>query len=209
MKAGQTYQLILAAPHLDQVSGFQFTLDFVADQLELLDVQPGLLGSEHLGQVLRQRGLLTASWERSAAPAGTRDLFTLVVRARTDGLASEGIRLSSAFTAAEAYDRTQDDQVMNIGLAYLGKTATGMALYQNVPNPVTAQTIIPFELPAAGPAIIEIHDAEGRRVLTISNQFPAGANEVRIRRGQLPPGLYFYTLRFAGQQLSRKMIVAQ
>jgi hypothetical protein len=209
MKAGQTYLLTLQAPHLEQVSGFQFTLDFDSDKLELIDVQPGLLQSEHLGQVLRQRGLLTASWERSAAPAATPDLFTLVVRARTDGLASDGIQLSSAFTATEAYDRTRDDQVMDIELAYFGKTPAGMALYQNVPNPVTAQTIIPFELPAAGPAIIEIHDAEGRRVLTISDQFPAGANEVRIRRGQLPRGLYFYTLRFAGQQLSRKMIVAQ
>ena len=97
----------------------------------------------------------------------------------------------------------------NIELGYFSAVHPGMALYQNVPNPVTSQTIIPFDLPEDGEAIIELYDVSGRRVMTIRDDFMAGENEVRVKAGTLNPGVYSYTLRFGSQQLSRKMIVTE
>jgi uncharacterized repeat protein (TIGR01451 family) len=209
VKAGQTYRLALMSTELDRVEGFQFTLDCNEDQLEILDVEEGLLRQDNWGKTLQARGLLTVSWERSGVLPRQDRLLTLVVRAKASGQIADWITLSPRYTMAEAYERSVDNRVMDIELGYFGQASTGMALYQNIPNPVTAQTVIPFDLPEDGTAIIEIHDISGRRILTIRDEFTAGSNEVRIKAGQLPNGLYSYTLRFGGQQLSRKMIVAQ
>ena len=194
---------------LEKVNGFQFTLDCNEDKLEILAIEEGLLRQDNWGKNLQSQGLLTVSWERNGALLNEDRLLTLVVRTKATGQIADWVTLSPRYTIAEAYERSSENRVMNIELGYFGQASTGMALYQNIPNPVTAQTVIPFDLPEDGSAIIEIHDISGRRILTIRDEFTAGANEVRIKAGQLPNGLYSYTLRFGGQQLSRKMIVAQ
>ncbi len=162
--------------------------------------------AENLGTVQRRNGLLTVSWERGEQMQELDELFTLVVRAKQNGELADWVNLGSRFTAAQAYDRDQN-RIRDIDLGHFSAVHPGMALYQNVPNPVTSQTVIPFDLPEDGEAIIELYDVGGRRVMTIRDDFAAGDNEVRIKAGQLSPGVYSYTLRFGGQQLSRKMIV--
>ena len=209
LKTGRTYELKMLAPYLHEVAGFQFTLELPLDKVELVEVKEGLLLAEHLGTVQRRNGLLTVSWERSNAPVQTDELFTLVLRAKQEGELADWAALSSRFTLAEAYERDAENAVRNIELGYFSAVHPGMALYQNVPNPVTSQTIIPFDLPEDGEAIIELYDVSGRRVMTIRDDFMAGENEVRVKAGTLNPGVYSYTLRFGSQQLSRKMIVTE
>jgi hypothetical protein len=207
MRLGQTYSLSILAPKIADVSGFQFTLDFPTDQLELIAVEEGLLKTENLGQVLRERGQLTVAWARTLDDEEQTTLFTLIVKAKVSGRVADLVQLSSSYVRAEAYERNNEDEQLEIKLGYFETIGSGLALYQNIPNPVTAQTIIPFELPQNGNAIIEIYTAKGRRVLTISDGFTAGTNEIKINRGQLSPGVYVYTLRFGELQLSRKMII--
>ncbi|MEZ4987188.1 MAG: dockerin type I domain-containing protein [Saprospiraceae bacterium] len=197
MKAGQTYRITLSAPDIEQVSGFQFALDIPTDKLALVSVEEGLLTDENLGKSLRSRGILTVSWNESSS-VEDEVLCVLVVKSLVNANASDLIEISTSNIQAEAYEKANDDQAVPLVLFAYGKAGSGMALYQNVPNPVTNHTVIPFELPVDGEAIIEIHDLSGRRMLTIKDFFDQGVNEVRIKRGQLPDGLYVYTLRFGG-----------
>jgi len=209
MKPGEIYHLPLSTPDLNQVEGFQFTLDYDPQVLEIISVENGVLVDDNIGKHLRNRGMLTVSWQRNEQHTFEEKLFGLVVRSTKKAKLSELLQLGSRFTPAEAYNFDNEDELINIELQYFERAGSGLELYQNIPNPVTAQTIIPFNLPKDGAIIMEIHNAKGQRVLTIKDHFEAGSNEVRISRGQLEKGIYFYTLRFSGQQLSRKMIITQ
>ncbi|MDZ7288577.1 MAG: family 10 glycosylhydrolase [candidate division KSB1 bacterium] len=82
------------------------------------------------------------------------------------------------------------------------------ALYQNYPNPFNPITKIAFDLPAAGLVQLVIYDFLGREVMTLLNaQKAAGRHEVQLDASALPSGLYYYRLNFAGQSLTRKLMV--
>jgi hypothetical protein len=86
-------------------------------------------------------------------------------------------------------------------------------LYQNVPNPFNPFTTIHYSLPEPGRVILEIFDVNGRRVTTLaSGRQPAGEATVvwkgaDDRGDSVASGVYFYRLRFAGQSITRKMIL--
>ncbi|RME93327.1 MAG: T9SS C-terminal target domain-containing protein [Bacteroidetes bacterium] len=206
---GQVYELPLMAENLNEVSGFQLALALDQTAYELLEIKPGVLDEDNFGQRLREQGLLTISWQAAQELVEDQLLATLVIRAKRRAKLSELVHLSPRGLRAEAYHRFRNDAPLSIDFQFFERARSGMALYQNIPNPVTDQTLIPFVLPSGGEAVLEIHDARGRRILTIKDRFAVGPNEVRLRRAQLPKGVFYYTLRFGGQQLTRKMIIAQ
>ena len=82
------------------------------------------------------------------------------------------------------------------------------ALYQNTPNPSSSQTVIRYKLPAeATDASIYILNLQG----TLIKQIPVSPsqNSVTVSCTDLDPGMYFYSLIVAGQEVdSKKMIVS-
>ncbi|MCP4458878.1 MAG: hypothetical protein GY816_12780, partial [Cytophagales bacterium] len=147
MKPGETYHWPLSTPALMQIEGFQFTLEYDPNVLEIISVEEGILHDDNIGEHLRERGLLTASWQRNEGYSHGEKLFGLVVRTTKKAKLSELLKLGSGFTAAEAYNYANEDELINIELQYFEKAVSGLELYQNIPNPVTEQTIIPFYLP--------------------------------------------------------------
>ena len=81
-------------------------------------------------------------------------------------------------------------------------------LDQNYPNPFNHGTAISFNLPHAGNVSLNIYDICGR-VLHKDNDkiFPAGRNKFYWQpQTDMASGVYYYSLRFAGQVLTRKFI---
>lgn len=88
------------------------------------------------------------------------------------------------------------------------------ALHQNRPNPFARRTAIAFDLPRGEAVTLEVFDAGGRRVRTLSSGWrPAGSHRVewdqRDRHGSLVrAGVYLYRLRSAGSGVvERKLVV--
>lgn len=81
------------------------------------------------------------------------------------------------------------------------------------PNPFNPQTRLYFTLPAAGSALLSVHDAAGRRVATLwDGPAPAGRSEVdwsaRDAAGRpLPAGLYFYRLETEAGRAGGKLLL--
>ena len=89
-------------------------------------------------------------------------------------------------------------------------------LHQNYPNPFNPETWIPFQLARKSTVTLQIYDAGGRRVRTLSlGEKPAGIYFTRARAiywngrndagEQLASGTYFYTLKAGEFTATEKM----
>jgi hypothetical protein len=188
----------------DVVSGFQYTLDYDEKALELIDIRTGLLKAEHFF-VFATEGAITTSWNGNL-DAGS-ELYTLVFKARKNGLVSDYINVNSELTAAEAY--SLDGSLLEVNLSFGSTTvANEFALYQNVPNPFAKTSIIGFELPESGEATLVISDLSGKLVKVINGDFNKGYNQVEIARNDLPAaGLYSYQLKSGSNTAVKKLIL--
>ncbi|MEO8149222.1 MAG: hypothetical protein ABI723_16365 [Bacteroidia bacterium] len=81
-------------------------------------------------------------------------------------------------------------------------------LDQNIPNPSSGATEIPFYIPHNGKVILEIRNVLGEIInVPINKLLNEGKHTVTINEGVLPAGVYNYTLKFEQRQLMRTMII--
>jgi hypothetical protein len=85
-----------------------------------------------------------------------------------------------------------------------------LALHGNYPNPFRDRTLIRYELPQPESVRLEVFDVRGRRVAQlVTDEQPAGRNEIAFQADRLPSGIYFVRLLVDGQSLSRRMTVVR
>jgi hypothetical protein len=202
--AGNEYKVDFTAADLNGIEGFQFTLNLDKKGLELVDLVPGIAAEENFG-IFAEEGVVTASWN-GEAKGGV--LFSLVVRAKSNTTLSEVLNLNSRYTVAEAY---KGGEVVNVGLNFnASKASANYELYQNTPNPFAGETIIGFNLPAAGAASLTIQDVTGRTLKVINGQYAKGYNQVSLKSTELTAtGVLSYTLKAADFTATRKMIIVE
>lgn len=215
MRRGETYRIPVMAPQLAEVDGYQFTLEFDDDLLEVTGIEPGLATTGNFGWAMADQGLITSSWNW-ATPllterSGEEVLFTLIVRANADERLSGGLQIGSRFTATEAYV-TGSEEVRNLDLVFNedGFTAAENTLLQNVPNPVRNQTVIGYQL--AGPhdnVNISIRDAAGRVISAFTHTGTTGYNSLVLDSRMLgnTAGVYTYTVTAGDWVATKRMIV--
>jgi uncharacterized protein (UPF0216 family) len=207
LEPGEEILVPVRIPDSRDLEGFQFTLSF-DPALEFTGLETGNLSSENFGYRFVDEGLITVSWNgrwNEDIPA-----FGLHFRVRDEGLLSQMLALHSSILQAEAYLRDgREHRFASIELEFLRDLTDeddGLALYQNIPNPFTGHTIIGFNLPTEGQAILVFHDVSGREVRRILGTYPAGFHQVELLASDLPGmGMYYYTLQFKGRQLTRRM----
>ncbi|KAA3637334.1 MAG: DUF11 domain-containing protein, partial [Bacteroidetes bacterium] len=216
VKEGDVITIAFTAPELENILGYQFTLDFDRQHLEFLSLEEGLSGTANFGFEFIQNGRLTSSWhdvlqdeERETAPV----MFGLKVLVKEDAQSlNQLLDINSTFTTAEAYGK--DDQFFGVGIEFYENETSiatsgeeGYKLYQNIPNPSSLNTRIAFELPKASDVNMVIRDVSGKEVLTISNFFEAGLNEISLPTSEMAGGVYYYTMSTEEFTATKKMIV--
>lgn len=81
-------------------------------------------------------------------------------------------------------------------------------LYQNIPNPFNAITIISYQLPKMGIVQLEVYDLQGQLVETLINEQKApGSYSVTWNADDVSSGLYFYKLSTGNQTIIKKMLL--
>ena len=83
------------------------------------------------------------------------------------------------------------------------------SLGQNIPNPASAVTAIPFTLPQAGTVRISIMTANGQVIYRQESDSEAGSNRIGIDASGWAAGGYYYTMEYRGQRLTRKMNITR
>ena len=133
----------------------------------------------------------------------------MTFKARTSGLVSELLDINSAITRAEAYVGSDLD-IVNIAMNNNGAADATFALYQNEPNPFTANTVIGFEMPQEANATFTILDVTGKVVKVINENFAKGYNEIELSKSDLgAAGVYYYQLDSGDFTATKKMIIIE
>jgi hypothetical protein len=101
----------------------------------------------------------------------------------------------------------------------VAKTANGkpqsFSLGQNFPNPFNPETTITFELPAASKVTLQIYNALGQEIRTLTDSmFQPGVHRMvwdgkNDSGAQVTSGVYFYTIRAGSFSLTRKMTLTR
>lgn len=216
LRQGETYRVPVTAAELTEVDGYQFTLEFNRSVLDVVDIEPGLVATGNFGWNFADQGLITTSWNWTGRDiptdwTGEEVLFTLIIRANTTTVLSEGLDVGSRYTAAEAYERTTGN-LRHLALAFNGAAVADATneLLQNVPNPVRHQTVIGFNLAAAHPeVVISIRDEAGRIVREFKQEGNAGYNSLVVDNRMLAnaAGVYSYTVTAGDWVATKRMIV--
>jgi hypothetical protein len=81
-------------------------------------------------------------------------------------------------------------------------------LSQNYPNPFNPSTEISYTIPSSGMVNIKVFDLTGREITTLVNEVKsAGTYKVKFDAGNLPSGIYLYSMQSAGVMKMKKMIL--
>jgi hypothetical protein len=212
MVAGETYTVNFNAKEFTNILGYQFTLAFDKNAVELVEVEGELanLDANNFGMNLLEEGVITTSWNATDVTSLEDDatVFSVTFVAKSNVLLSDVISVNSRWTKAEGYDSNAN--LLNIGLTFNnGNVVSGdFDLYQNQPNPFKAETVIGFNLPEGSVATLTIYDVSGKVLKLVKGEFAQGYNEVTINRAELSgAGVLYYQLDTDTDSATKKMIL--
>ena len=218
LEPGLEYTIEFTSDQLAEISGYQATLAFNTEAIELIDIIDKVATADNFGLVYQDEGMITTSWNRqipldTVAKANLKNevVFSLVLRAKAAVKLSEVLSINSSITKAEAYDT--EGQYLDVAIDFgtnLDTEADIFALYQNTPNPFRSETLIGFNLPQAAKATLTITDAEGKVLKFIRLDAVKGYNAVVLDAENLPQaGLLYYTLETDSHKASKQMVITK
>jgi hypothetical protein len=196
LEAGQTHTIVLDGTEL---AAFQGTLE-LGTGLELIGAEYTGEGGMNLNRT--GEGMIAIALRDNAT-------VSLEVRATTAVTLSEQLTLTDAITVREGVGANGVGS--GLALAFntdLAPASAQNVLHQNIPNPVRLQTMIRFELAAAGPATLTLRDIAGRIVSVQEIDAAAGMNTVELTNINTS-GVLTYTLTAGEFTASKKMVVVK
>jgi hypothetical protein len=211
---GEIVEVPIYAEDFNQILGYQFSLEFDEEVLDFKGFQEGDLPLDegHFNFNDVAQGIITTSW--SQASPQNRDindpLFVLSFEAKAKGELSEILKLSSKKLKVEAYD--EQLRIKEIIFDFFQRESAKkeqFMLYQNYPNPIIEQTIIPFDLAIDSDVLLQITDVKGIVVWRRSLTLIAGHHQQKLIRSELPAvGTYFLTATTSkGESQTRSILV--
>ncbi len=213
LTAGKEYQVAFTSRQMAEILGYQYTLHFDPQSVEVIGIDYGVARSDHFGWNFVDNGMITTSWNWPDENIRATDdaIFTLILRAKSNTRLRNVLSIGSGYTKQEAY--SLEGEIRDVSLAFFEKgtaaTTLRFELYQNQPNPFNEETTIGFELPEAGNATFLIHDAGGKLLRQISGYYEAGFHQLKLNRDDLPTGVLSYTLEAGAHRATKRMLISR
>jgi len=134
LQDGEIYEIAIKSSNISEFQGFQSTLEFDQDRIQLLELIPNRtnrFGDENFSIHAAKQGKITLSWNGHAM--NDVELFTLKVKAVKDGLLSELLEMNSSITTSISVGT--DHEEGKLELRALSAEKIEFLLLQNEPNP--------------------------------------------------------------------------
>lgn len=197
LEKGEEGTVILNLIAKEELQGWQFEL--LNENLEILNVESDWSPVfHHFGA-----GSLRMSFNETTLV--TNGQLKLRVRALKAMPLRDAFRLGYNGLTAQAY--AENNEVLAVQLKHTTNNKA-LVLGQNIPNPFTLNSIIPFTIPENDWVVLEISDLNGRIVYTREEYLNAGKYEWPVDATELnSKGLFYYRIQTSDIQLSKLLIV--
>ncbi|MEL7118828.1 MAG: T9SS type A sorting domain-containing protein [Bacteroidota bacterium] len=206
LTAGEEYTIEFKGKELEQIEGFQYTLSFDQQRVELLDVEYALAQEINFGYRYIDQGLITNSWNQNGSLNGEDRLYSITIKAKEDIALSQVIDITSRLTIAEAYDQNYNDLEVKLRFTESLDFIEDFVLEQNSPNPFTSYTDIRFNLPTAEQVNLNVYDINGRLLKRIRGDYPKGEHLIRLDGSDLIDGVMYYEIEAGTYRAIKKMM---
>ncbi len=215
LQKGNTYTVPVIVRDFNQITGLQYTLEFISTALHIEAVEPGSAnGYQQANYNLNNLwdGWFTSSWydERTdlVTLSDETELFKLKIIALEDVSLSDVISITNGRTPSEAYDFSEKDLSIALVFERLADLTESFELYQNNPNPFSHQTMIGFRIPRESFTTLTIYDISGKTIKTMEGHFSKGYHEWIVDRFDMPSsGILYYKLETEQHASVKKMIL--
>ena len=113
------------------------------------------------------------------------------------------------------YFNSVDNYNSNDTMAMLCTTPPGIkdmdkltiSMEQNIPNPANDNTIIRYRVPSDGEVSFKIYSVNGQILYNKAENALFGDNQIEINTASFAAGVYFYTMEFEGQRITKRMSI--
>ncbi|MBQ5532249.1 MAG: T9SS type A sorting domain-containing protein, partial [Bacteroidales bacterium] len=95
------------------------------------------------------------------------------------------------------------------GVGIEDATADRWTVGQNVPNPASEMTRIPYVIPEAGVLTLRIMGMNGQVLYREDVNAEAGSGDIRVNLSDLAAGVYYYSVEYRGERVVKKMNVTR
>jgi hypothetical protein len=114
------------------------------------------------------------------------------------------------------YIENKDDYIYNDTMVMIrntdkvsisNPTAVSFTMEQNIPNPAKDKTVINYNIPKDGEVNFHVYSASGQLLYSQKENATSGNNQIELNISDYAAGIYFYTMEYKGQHLSRRMSI--
>lgn len=189
--------------------GFQFTMDYNADMLEILSLEGGEVYFDENNYRILPDGKILISWNNTIPLDKGTEVFNIVARAKSDQSSENVFNISSSLLRSEAYSSNDIlKPVINNTMVPEEIVESSFELYQNTPNPFTNSTQIQFNLVEDENVTMSIHNVHGQLVKSYSGFYNQGLNTFTMNAKDIgASGVLYLTLQTEQNTASIKMVV--
>ncbi len=208
--AGEIVEVSFAVKKETDLLGFQFTLDFDSESLQLLGVSETAIpnfGDANMNIQHQERGQIPMSWY-DLSDASVTDLFSLTFKANQSGALKDLLEINSAITPAEAYTTSED--IVDINLQFTANDVTNSTISIH-PNPIKEEMAnISLYIDQQSDLEIELIRMDGRTSREFSYVVEErGLQSIRLETGSLEAGIYVVNVKADGRLLERAKFIKQ
>lgn len=192
------------------IIGFQTTINFDDNILELIEIKDGILSESNFGKKRITNGQLNISFNqlKPINSGKSNPLFTLLFKAKKAAEVSALLNIENSDLSSEAY--TNDLKTIGLDLSFSKDFPTiAKAQFSDPrPNPFFDQTSLPFYLPEAGLVKIIFMTTEGKVLKSMASNFAAGHSQFSIKSDDFQNnGLILYRIETALETSTGKLIL--
>jgi hypothetical protein len=176
----------ISSYNYEGVTGLQGTIEFDADQIEVLDIVGNniALDATNYNLANQSEGWIAISYD--GLPEQTKDgddvLFEIIYKLKSDEVEAEPFTMTSRVARSEAY--VKGDEIIDVRFAY--EVDESIQIVSVSPNPWIDRATIEFHIPQAGRGNWEFYDVNGKLIHARSGNYEAGINKMEVERKDIP-----------------------
>ncbi|MDD4210051.1 MAG: T9SS type A sorting domain-containing protein, partial [Bacteroidales bacterium] len=86
-------------------------------------------------------------------------------------------------------------------------TAIDWTMGQNIPNPASTITKVPYNVPQEGTIVFKVMSINGQLLYKEDINASAGSQYLELNTDNLSNGIYYYSMEYKGQRIVKKLTI--